>query len=298
MKTSTPLLVKQLTRCTKEFNLGPIDIELKSGFTYGLLGANGSGKTTFMKCCMNLLKPSAGELRIFGETYTDTHERVKQHIAFVPVNLEGCEPFTLREMADLIRKGYSTWNEDAFLERARLFHISLDKPYGKQSEGERRKTALTLALGTRVPILLLDEPTNGLDIESRNRLKEMLLNDMDSMQRTVLMATHSLEDIRQFVDYIYVMKDGKIMGPFEKDELIASWGRIWLADDGKMSGQEMTKDQLQAIPGVIEWFEHPYPHMITRERSRTLAYLHEKQFEVVKEQPLAIDELLEYLLRL
>ena len=296
MKSSSPLSVRQLTRQTNDFTLGPIDLELDSGFTYALLGPNGSGKTTFMKCCMNLLQPTSGELQIFGRIYADEEDDIKEQIAFVPVALEGCEPFTLQNMGTLIHGGYKAWNDSDFRQRAELFQVPLDKPYGRMSEGQRRKTALTLALSTRAPLLLLDEPTNGLDIVSRNRLKEMLLHDQEAMSRTILMATHSIEDIRQFADYIFVIKHGKVIGPFEKDELMASWGRIWIAPDWQTNRHDQPID-FQQVPGIVEWVEQPYPHIITEDRNSTHTYLKQKQIEVVNEQPLALDELLERLLQ-
>lgn len=288
MTSPSALRLERFTKQRDDFRLGPIDVALEHGLTYALVGPNGSGKTTLLKCLMNLMKPTSGTLEIFGQTYSQEEQAIKTQVAFVPDPLDGCEPFTLRQMGDFISNWYATWDDDDFARRAAAFRIPLDKRYGKMSQGDRKKAALTLALSTHAPLLLLDEPTNGLDIASRNRLKEMLVEDAEIMDRTVVLSTHSVEDIRQFADCILLLRNGALEGPYEKDALIASWRRLWL------SGEPLPR--LADIPGAVDWSESPFPQLVTCDRTATLTFLSDNGIQVTKEQPLPLDELLDRLL--
>ncbi|MBJ6360160.1 ATP-binding cassette domain-containing protein [Paenibacillus sp. GCM10012307] len=288
MNSGIPLHIKQLVKQQDDIHLGPIDLELEPNMTYALLGPNSSGKSTLLKCCMNLMKPASGIIEIYGRSYPQDEHRIKQLIAFAPDPLEGCELFTLGQMGDMIAPWYASWERSHFLRRAEQFKVPLDKRYEKMSQGERKKVALTLALSTQAPVLLLDEPTNGLDINSRNRFKEMLVEDAERIERTVLMTTHAIEDIRQFADQILLLKNGRIEGPLEKDRLIQSWRRVWLSAD--------KLPDLSVIPGVVEYNGYPYPHLITRNWQETLDSLNANQIPIVRDQPLSLDELMERLL--
>ncbi len=265
MNSGIPLHIKQLVKKQNGIQLGPVDLQLEPNMTYALLGANGSGKSALLKCCMNLMKPSAGTIEIYGKSYWQGETGIRQLIAFSPDPLEGCELFTLRQMGEMIAPWHPAWEHPDFLKRAEQFKIPLDKRYESMSPGERKKVALTLALSTQAPMLLLDEPANGLDIESRNRLKQMLVADSERIERTVLMTTHSVEDIRQFADQILLLKDGIIEGPFDKDALVESWRRVWLSID--------KLPDLSKIPGVLEYSGSPYPHFVTRDWQSAMNYL-------------------------
>ncbi|KEQ26555.1 ATP-binding cassette domain-containing protein [Paenibacillus tyrfis] len=288
MTSPSPLRLERFVKQRDDFRLGPIDVVLEPGLTYALVGPNGSGKTTLLKCLMNLMKPTSGKLEIFGHTYEREEQAIMTQVAFVPDPLDGCEPFTLWQMRDFIGSWYASWDDDDFARRAASFRIPLDKRYGKMSQGERKKAALTLALSTHAPLLLLDEPTNGLDIASRNRLKQMLVEDAEIMERTVVLSTHSVEDIRQFADCILLLRNGALEGPYEKDALVASWSRLWLSREPLPS--------LADIPGAVDWSEVPFPQLVTCDRTTTLAFLSENGIQVTKEQPLPLDELLDRLL--
>ncbi|PYI55753.1 ATP-binding cassette domain-containing protein [Paenibacillus flagellatus] len=288
MTSKAPLRLERFVKRTGDFTLGPIDLALEPGLVYVLVGANGSGKSTLLKCVMNLMKPTSGSVRLFGLSYDEGESPVKRQAAYVPEPLEGCESFTLEEMGELIGGWYDGWDRRDFLGRAGAFRVATNKKYGKLSQGDRKKAALTLALGTRAPLLLLDEPTNGLDITSRNRLKQMLAAEAETIERTVLMTTHSVEDIRQFADCILLLKDGRLEGPYEKDELFRSWKRLWLSGDSIPAVSD--------IPGAVEYDDAPYPQLVTRDAAATTAYLASAGVAVTGEQPLAADELLEKLL--
>ncbi|MEK8127188.1 ATP-binding cassette domain-containing protein [Paenibacillus filicis] len=288
MSGVSPLHIEQLTTEAGGFRLGPVNLRLEPGLIYALVGPNGSGKSMLLKCCMNLIKTYTGHVSLFGLSSGREEPSVCERVAFSPDPLEGCEPFTLLQMESFIAPWYAAWDHRDFLRRAEQFRLPLKKRYGLLSQGERKKIALTLALSTRAPLLLLDEPTDGLDIASRSRFKQMLVEDADTLERTILLTTHSVEDIRKLADYIVLLKNGQIEGPYEKDALTESWRRFWL------SGEALP--DIAGIPGVVEYSQSAFPQLVTRDGAATMAYLTGHGIEITKDQPLSLDELLERLL--
>nr|MBO2497505.1 ABC transporter [Bacillota bacterium] len=269
------------------FRLGPINLMLAQGAVYALIGANGSGKSTLLRICRNLLKPDSGTLRILGLSYEAHDLEIGRQIAYVPEPLSGCEDFTLKELRHLIHRWYPGWDDRMYESLIRSFRLPVDKPVAKLSQGARKKAALTLALSSQARLLLLDEPANGLDFNSKRVYRETLASYMEQANRTVLLATNVVEDIHRLADYVLVLKNGRIQGPFEKDELQTSWRQIWIRSAGAVSWDE--------IGGVFDVKEGMMIHVVSMDARRTLADLERAGCEVIDEQPLPLEELLDYL---
>lgn len=287
------LQYKALIKHKAGFELGPVDLQLTQGMSYALTGTNGSGKTTLLKLAMNLLKPDAGEVLIEGQSLSEREQDWKEKVAFVADPMEGCEMFTLRQLAEMLSPWYSCWNEQRFDQCCEHFKLPLNKRYSMLSQGGKKKAALTLALSTSSRILLLDEPTNGLDIVSRSFLKQLLTEDAELLERTVLFSTHSADDVKEFADAVIWMQSGKCEGPFDKDELTLSWARLWLAEGTAVS-------QLEGLPGVVECSGEGSPilQLISRDREATLAELAARDIEILQDQQLQLKEVLEKIQRL
>ncbi|MFS0725375.1 ATP-binding cassette domain-containing protein [Paenibacillus sp. 1P07SE] len=288
MTSAIPLRMHELVAERETFRIGPVNLVLEPGLAYALVGPNGSGKTTLMNICLNLAKPLGGELEIFGAPYVGDDAAIKAQIAYAPEPLIGCEPFTLEDMAKMIGRWYPGWDDQDFARRAAAFQVPLSMRYGKLSQGDRKKAALTLALSAGTPLLLLDEPTNGLDIAGRGHLKRMLAEDAEAQEKTLLLATHAIEDIRQFADYILLLRNGRLEGPFEKDGLAAAWSRLWL----DQQHASVTAD----IPGAVQWGSEPLPWVMTRSRREAIDYCRDRGIGIMREQAIALDDILERLL--
>lgn len=267
------------------FRLGPLRLTLDQGAVYALIGANGSGKSTLLRICRNLIKPDSGTLRILGLTYEEHEQEIGRQIAYVPEPLSGCEDFTLKEMRRLIHRWYPHWDDRMYESLVRSFQLPVEKPVVRLSQGARKKAALTLALSSHARLLLLDEPANGLDFNSKRIYREALASYMEQADRTVLLATNAVEDIHRLADYILVLKNGKIQGPLEKDELQTSWRQIWIRKAGSVSWGK--------IRGIFDVKEGMMTHIISMDAQKTLADLERAGCEVIDEQPLPLEELLD-----
>lgn len=191
-----------------------INFELKFGEKVGLIGPNGSGKTTFLYIIMGFLKPVSGKVFIFGKErkrdkdflevrqklgllFQDSDSQlfcptVKEDIAFGPLNLGKKR----EEVKEIVKK------------IARIFNIEhlLDRPIYKLSEGEKKIVALATVFAMDPVCYLLDEPSSGLDENTRNKLIEFLKNHV----KTCLIVSHDREFLKKIVENIYLLKNRKI----------------------------------------------------------------------------------------
>jgi ABC-2 type transport system ATP-binding protein len=203
--------VANLSGVTKNYGLlcalSSIDLSLESAKIVALLGPNGAGKTTAVKLLLGLLKPSNGEVSVFGAHPQEpkTRERMGAMLqsASVPDMLR------VREHIDLFSSYYPRPLELAdTITRAGLERLE-NRYYRDLSGGEQRRLMFALAICGDPDLLFLDEPTTGLDIESRRGMWAQI-RTLRSAGKTVLLTTHYLEEADQLADRIVVLKRGKV----------------------------------------------------------------------------------------
>jgi len=203
--------VANLSGVTKNYGLlcalSSIDLSLESAKIVALLGPNGAGKTTAVKLLLGLLKPSNGEVSVFGAHPEEpkTRERMGAMLqsASVPDMLR------VREHIDLFSSYYPRpLNLADTLTRAGLERLE-NRYYRDLSGGEQRRLMFALAICGDPDLLFLDEPTTGLDIESRRGMWAQI-RTLRSAGKTVLLTTHYLEEADQLADRIVVLKRGKV----------------------------------------------------------------------------------------
>lgn len=220
--------ISNLQKNIDEFELGPIDLAIDPGTITALVGNNGSGKSTLLKLIMNLANADAGNIQVFGKLVDGKDESWKRHLAFQPQKTIGWDAYTGSVLKKMIASLYGKWDEACFERMVKLFDIPLDKKFGKMSQGMQQKLSLALALPRNTDILILDEPTAFLDIPSKRHFMDLLIEWMEAEDRAVIITTHQSDDLRKLADYLFVLKDGKMLGHFEKERLLESYRRYWL----------------------------------------------------------------------
>lgn len=224
------------------FQLGPIDLKFKRGFVTALVGSNGAGKSTLLKILMNLVKQDKGTVTLLGQRVDDT-EDWKTNVAYMPQTYPGSLPFTGKELKNLIARWYPNWDERWFQYMLEQFQIPFEKKFEKLSQGVQQKLKFALTLARNPQLLILDEPTSHVDIPAKKLMIDLLIDWLEQEDsRTILLATHQVEDIRKLADYIVIMDDGKSLGKYEKDELIEQYKRYWI--EGNLP--------TATVPGEIE----------------------------------------------
>lgn len=229
MNTSA-LEVIGIEKTFKKFKLGPVNFTLEKGTVVALLGGNGSGKSTFFRLLMNILQAEAGTVHVLGQDMNEHETDVKRRIGFIGDMFEPFSFLKIKELADLISHWYPTWDNERYVQLLSRYQLDEDERYGKCSKGTKKKVEFVFSICHHPEILLLDEPSAHVDIVSQRKIKEDLIQYMEDGERSVVIATHNMDDVRQICDYVSVLDKGKIIYSFEKDEIHENWATVWISD--------------------------------------------------------------------
>lgn len=263
-----------------DFQLGPVDLTLEAGTITALVGNNGSGKSTLLKLLMHLAKPDEGGIHLFREAIDSTDKNWKPHVAYLPQQAVGVQMFTGEALRELTASWYPDWDEDYFRYLVKQFGIPLRKKYSKLSPGMQQKLHLALTLPRNASLMILDEPTSFLDIPSTKMLGDILANWMDNGERAIFMTSHQIEDVRKLADYIAILHDGKMRGPFEKDALQENFRRYWLQTD-------LPQDPV--VPGEVS---RSTRQIVTNDASRTEDFFNNHGIVWYDQKPIELEEIL------
>jgi ABC-2 type transport system ATP-binding protein len=201
-------------RLTKVYNghraLDELSLDVTAGEVFGLLGPNGSGKTTALRLLMGFLRPTSGHAWIDGHDCWSDSVAARRRVAYLPGELRLYENMTgrrlVRFLCDLRGQPVAGDLDDL----ARRFDIDLDRPLAHLSSGMKRKVALLQVLVTQAPLLIMDEPTNALDPTMRD---ELLLQVKRARERgqTVLFSSHVLGEVEQVCDRVGILQKGRLV---------------------------------------------------------------------------------------
>lgn len=275
--------LQNVHKAVDDFQLESIHLKIEKGTISALIGKNGAGKSTILNMMMNLMKADDGDIQVLGQSVSGTDESWKTSIAYLPQAPPMILPFTGQEMRDLISQWYPTWDESYFQKVVSLFGINLATKFKKLSPGAQQQLNLALAIARNAEVLILDEPTAHLDIPSKKILNDLLIEWMDNGERTIILATHQIEDIQKLADYLVILKDGQIFGQFEKETLSDMYKRYWISQS---LGCE-------TVPGEIERKRNSF---ITNQPFEAEAFLQQENIAWTTVQTVGLDEIITILL--
>ena len=219
---------KALTKRYKKLTaVDQLNLEIRRGELFSLLGVNGAGKTTTIKMLTGLTRPTEGEALVGGYSIGKDAEKIKQHIGVSPQETAVAPNLTVEENLELICgiQGFSKEKTKGKIEElSRQFALEsvLIRKAGKLSGGWQRRVSIAMALTGEPEILFLDEPTLGLDVLARHELWETVRGLKGDV--TVILTTHYMEEAEALSDRIGIMKDGKLLAVGTAEELKARAG--------------------------------------------------------------------------
>ena len=205
-----------------------ISFKIKENEILGLLGPNGSGKTTTIGMILGLLKPSEGEILINGKKIEENRIEILQKINFISPYIELPKKLTVKQNLIVYGKLYNVKNLKNTLEyltdKLRLQDL-LNRVTGELSSGQKNRVSLAKALINNPNVLLLDEPTASLDPEIGDYVRTFLENYKKEKKISILLASHNMNEVTRLCKSILMMKDGLIIDKGDPKELIKKHGR-------------------------------------------------------------------------
>jgi ABC-2 type transport system ATP-binding protein len=222
--TGNVLKIEHLTKTFDSKNiLEDISFTVNKGEVFGLLGPNGAGKTTLIRTILDIFRPDAGTISLFGRTFSDD---IKDAIGYLPeegsldkeIPVSECiRYFAKLKHVDAIDRKMDTW-----LERLDLTEYR-DKKIQELSKGMHRRLQFILAVIHQPDLLILDEPFSGLDPLNIKTLKDILL-DLRDNGTTLIMSTHQMDEVERMCDRILMLNDGKTVLYGSLDEIRRQFG--------------------------------------------------------------------------
>ena len=209
-----------------------LSFDVPKGRFLGLLGKNGTGKTTTINILMGYLRPQSGECRIFGESITEMTPATRARIALL---IEGHVQYafmTIEQIEKFYSKFYPKWNREAYYELMKKLKVSPAQRISTMSCGQRSQVALGLILAQNADLLVLDDFSLGLDPGYRRLFIDYLREFAKSEDKTVFMTSHIIQDLESLIDDCIILDYGKILTQMPVDKLLADFGRYTFRTDG------------------------------------------------------------------
>ena len=201
--------------------LDSIDLTIEPGRIVGLLGPNGSGKTTFIKLAAGLLTPTAGEITICGEKIGPASKAL---VSYLPDRTCFNKRLKVAELLDFFRDFYADFDVNRAQQMLNALGIDPQARYRTLSKGTQEKVQLVLTMSRRARLYLLDEPIGGVDPAARDYILNTIINNYDP-SATVLISTHLISDVERVLDEFLFLYQGKVIQKGEADTVREETGK-------------------------------------------------------------------------
>lgn len=213
------LEVKNLCKDYPAFHLKDISFNLEEGYIMGFIGRNGAGKSTTLKCILNFVTATSGEIAIFGKDAKQYETELKREIGFSLSPVDYYSDKKIKRVANVFKRFFDNWDEDTYQTYLKRFSIDENKKIKELSQGMKVKLGLTFALSHKAKLLIFDEPTSGLDPVARDELLELFHEIVEDGEHSILFSTHITSDLEKCADYIIFIRDGELIANDTKDNI-------------------------------------------------------------------------------
>lgn len=213
-----------------------VSIHVERGSVFALLGRNGAGKSSLIRCLLGHQRPAAGEVRLFGRDAWSSRTAAMARIGVVPEEPDAPPNLSPRALVGICRSLYPRWDSAyvaALLERN---GVPWDVPFGKLSKGQKGAVMLALALGHGPELLVLDDPTLGLDAVARKELYDEIIGALADRGTTVFVTSHDLDGIERLADRVAIVKDHRMLLNEPLEDLKGRFRRVRVTGTAAVNG--------------------------------------------------------------
>ena len=215
--------VRGLRKRYGSFSLKDIAFDVPQGYIMGFIGPNGAGKTTTLKLMLNVIRPDAGSVSLFGDAGNLAQNENIGVVMDAPLYVDD---WTVGDVEGALSPFYRQWDRRRFAEYAHRFGLDASKKVKELSRGMKVKLQIAVALSHNAQFLILDEPTSGLDPVARDEICDLLREFVANESKSVLFSTHITSDLEKIADYITFIMDGGIVFTGTKDDLLEKYARV------------------------------------------------------------------------
>ncbi|MCE5342893.1 MAG: ABC transporter ATP-binding protein [Eubacteriales bacterium] len=278
---------------TKRFSdvvaLDHLNCHIQDGCVYGLVGANGAGKSTFLRLASGVYRPDSGTIKL-GDTDIFENVNVKKRFVFVSDEFWMLPQSTMHRMAALYASAYDSFNIKLFDALSKEFGLNPDRPLSTFSKGMRRQAATILALATRAEYLFFDETFDGLDPVMRNLVKQKLYAEVFDRGATVIITSHSLRELEDTCDQLAMLYKGGIVLESDVGELKTSLFKLQVAfmqeyDQTMFTGLDVLSQNRQGSVTTL---------IVRGDKEKSHALLAEKSPLLLETLPVTLEEVFIY----
>ena len=217
------LEARNLRKQYEEFSLRDVSLEVGCGTIAGLFGPNGAGKSTLIKTLGGQVPQDTGFVRVFGLSYADCEQEIKNRLGYVPQEPVFYQDRTVRWNARFAAPYFARWDGAGFYTLLDEFRVNPLKKVRHLSGGQKKLVAVAFALSHAADLLILDEPTAGLDVVYRRALLDRLRAFVADGDKAVLVASHVTDGLDEIADDIHILHEGRLTMRENRDDLQTKW---------------------------------------------------------------------------
>jgi ABC-2 type transport system ATP-binding protein len=199
--------------------LDGVSLVVPRGCIYGLLGRNGSGKTTMIRILLGLEPATRGRTLVLGEDSSRLSAKIHGRVGYVAEGHNLIQSYKVRRLIGLCKSLSLRWNDEFFGRLLETFRLPMDRKVKELSAGMRAQLNLALAMAIDPELLILDDPTLGLDTVARRQFLELAIDVIQRQGRTILFSSHILGDVERIADRIGILVAGKLVVDCTLDEI-------------------------------------------------------------------------------
>lgn len=233
-----------------------LSLEIPKRSVYALLGRNGSGKSSTVRCLLGQQRPTTGKIRMLGLDTWKNRRRIMTTVGVVAETPNVPPETTADRLERFLAKASTSWNRHKYYSRLERFGVPRRTRFDRLSKGQQRQLSLTVAISSSPELLILDDPTLGLDAVARRELFEELVSELADRGITVFITTHDLAGVEGIADRVGIIKDGHLLIDEELETMKGRFRRLVSQPDQdtrlKVIAAEMRPVKSAAGGGVAE----------------------------------------------